>query len=78
MAAESVRPIAALPTTVIAVKTSRYRSRPPVRSLIAPSTGETSAFTRTLAAPAKRTQNWPSAGPSRSTAHRPIAYDTIA
>jgi len=61
-----------------AVKKARNGSRRPPRSLTAPRTGETTALMPTLTALATPNQNCPSPGPRRSTAHRPIAYDTMA
>src|SRR5215207_4070230 len=76
IAAASVTAIRAVATTVIAVKTRRYGSRRPPRSLTAPRIGDTIALSSTLAAAARPNQNCPSAGPRRSIVHRPIAYDT--
>ena len=52
--------------------------RRPARSLIAPSAGERSAFSRTEALTATVNQSRPGPSPSARMDHRLIANDTIA
>ncbi len=52
--------------------------RRPARSLMAPSTGETMALTRTETETAAVNQNWPFASPRKRIAHRLIAKLTMA
>ena len=72
------KPMNRVGTMQRAVKTARNGFRRPVRSLIAPSTGETAALIRTEALTAKVNQNCPPASPRNSVAHRPIAKLTMA
>ena len=60
------------------MNTSRYRLRPPVRSLIAPSTGETAALSATDRLPASVKKKVPVVSPSAVVAHGPIAKLTMA
>ena len=70
--------MSAVGTMQSTVKTRRYDLRPPVRSLIAPSTGETSALRATDALLATVKARVPFVSPRNEVAHGPIAKLTIA
>ncbi len=70
--------MSAVAITMIAVKTARKGLRRPMRSLMAPSTGETAALTSTDALTAIVNQSMPTPSPRKRMAHRLIANETIA
>ena len=74
----STKPMKRVGAMASAVKTPRNGLRRPVRSLMAPSTGDTAALMSTEALTAKVNQNWPPASPRNRIAHRLIAKLTIA
>ena len=60
------------------VNTARYRLRPPVRSLMAPSTGETAALSATDRLAAAVKARVPVLSPRAVVAHGPMAKLTMA
>ncbi len=72
------RPITRVGTMQPMVKTARYRLRPPVRSLMAPSTGETAAFSATDRLAAAVKAKVPFVSPRASVVHGPMAKLTMA
>jgi hypothetical protein len=74
----STTPIASVGTMQAAVKTRRYRFLPPVRSDMAPRTGETAALSATDRLPATVKRKVPFVSPRKRIAHGPMAKLTIA
>jgi len=74
----STKPMTTVGRMHSAVNTNRYRFRPPVRSDIAPSTGETAAFSATLALAATVNASVPLVSPSAAVVHGPMAKLTMA
>jgi hypothetical protein len=74
----STKPITTVPMMHATVNTARNGLRRPTRSLMAPSTGETMALSRTETLTAAVNQNVPAPSPRKRIVHRLIAKLTMA